>query len=120
MTDTPTTMLPLLIPRAHRIAAVHALPSWLAAHPDVDTPDTVRATRLISERDMPDPADRVQALRRFALAHDIPVAEGPLWTWAVIPISRPSTSGLSVDYAVFAAKANERVIPLPPPGPGTC
>jgi hypothetical protein len=113
-------MLPLLIPRAHRIAAVHALPSWLAAHPDVDTPDTVRATRLISERDMPDPADRVQALRRFALAHDIPVAEGPLWTWAVIPISRPSTSGLSVDYAVFAAKANERVIPLPPPGPGTC
>lgn len=116
MTDTPTTRLPLLIPRAHRIAAVHALPSWLAAHPEVDTPDTVRATRLISEREHPDPGDRVDQLRRFALAHDVRVGEDHLWTWAIIPISRPSTAGLAVDYAVFASKANERVIPLPPPG----
>lgn len=115
MTDTPTTPLPLL-GRSHRIAAVHALPSWLSGHPEVDTPDTVRATRLVSEREYPDPVDRVAAVRRFATAHDLALGEGPLWVWAIVPLARHSQSGLSVDYAMFASKANERVLPLPPPG----
>ncbi len=116
--DTPTRALPVVPSRGVRIAAVHALPTWLAAHPDVDTPDTVRATRLIGERHHRDPAERIAAVRQFAAAHDVSVGEGPLWVWAIVTLGVPGRHGLSVDYALFASKANERVLPCPPPGPG--
>lgn len=113
MTEPPTRILPLSAPRAHRIAAVHALPAWLAEHPHVDTPDTVHATRWIQEAQYADPARRVDEVRRFALANDCEVREGPLWVWAVIPIG--TVPGVCVDYTVTTAKANARVLPLPPP-----
>ena len=115
MTDTPITRpLPLRPPRSARIATVHALPAWLADHPEVDTPDLVRATRVVSESEYPNPGARIDAVRRFAEHCGVPVGESGLWVWAMVPIGMSTTHGVSVDYALYASKANARVLPVPP------
>lgn len=110
----PTRGLFLRPARSTRIAAVHALPSWLADHPEVDTPDVVRASRVVTEREYPMPLQRVAAVRRFADQLGLPLGESPLWVWATVPIGVMNTHGVSVEYALYASKANERVLPIPP------
>lgn len=105
--------------RAARIATIHGLATFLAEHPDVDTPDWVRACRVLDGRDHPHPAARIDAVQRFAQTHGVPVGEGPLYVWAVIPIGSHDVHGLHVDYCVQAAKCPPRILasPFPPAGP---
>jgi hypothetical protein len=114
MTNQPTQQLHVIPPRAHRIAAVHALPQWLADHPGIDTPDTVRAVRVVPEATYAEPERRVAEVLRFAEVHGGHLGEDPLWVWASIPIGSVVTHGVSVDYTVYASKGVGRVLPLPP------
>jgi hypothetical protein len=94
---------------------VHALASWLADHPGIDTPDRVIATRYVSELEYPSPADRFAVLQRFAATHGVAVGESHLWLWAAVTIATVATHGVSVEYVLSASKANVRVLPLSPP-----
>lgn len=110
MTEAPIAPIPH---RATRVAALHALAAWIAEHPDIDTPDRVTAIRVLPEREYPTAEARCARVVAFARRHGLALREGPLWVWADVPIATYDTHGVSVEYALYASKANERLF-LPP------
>jgi hypothetical protein len=75
--------------RASVIATIHGVADWLAANPDVPTPDGLTLRRVFSVDDEIDEATRVTAVLAVAAGHHVRPYETSHDVWAILPVCQP-------------------------------
>jgi hypothetical protein len=96
--------------RAVRIATMHTLPAWIASHPDVDMPESVRAVRTITHAEQLDVHRRVAAVEAFAATHQLAIGEDPLFVFAALPLGWPEAHGVLVEYVLRTPKCDPHLL----------